>query len=149
MEESFPSDEDYLLLAGPEGRDPLEPVNSPHHRRNIQPKSILKKTVDPLAAGGQAESGMAYPGYVDSSAEDRSRGARLFQATIAKLKAGTSSEPRQMAGSPLRVERGGRPTERLVLETRPDQGAFSVTSDDGDDGFCARVKKYCPDCLVM
>lgn len=152
----MPSDEDYLLFAGREGEGerggedetPLPPPpNSPHHRHNIQPKSILKKPVHPPAEAGR--------GLLDEDAEnqDRRQGARLFQATIARLRASASSEPRVMAGSPIRVERGGRPTARLVMETHPGQEASEVVSVDGDsdDGVCCEraAKKWCPKCVVM
>lgn len=92
---------------------------------------------------------MAYSSDEDLQDRDRSQGAKLFQATIAKFKAGASSGPRQMAGSPLRVERGGKPIPRLVLETPSDQDASSVASEGSGEGPCERAKKYCPKCLVM
>ena len=131
----------------------MVPLNSPHHRQDIRPRSILKKPVDTTAAAGQAERGMAYSGQVnsdeDSEDKDNSQGIKLFQATLAKFKAGGSNKATNNDSSPpIREEQGGVPTLRLGLETRPDPAA-SPSPGDSDDDILERAKKFCPKCPGM
>lgn len=141
---------------GESSKNPLTKLSSPHHRRGILTRSILKKRApaEPMTEADRAEAGVLSDDDDEDSVRARRRAERMYRATVARLWANASSQPREMAGSPIRVEVGGRPVPRLVIETNTGDAETAREEDsDGDDGPCGRFgKKYCPKfpkCVVM
>ena len=130
---------------------PLAPLNSPHHRHDITPKSILKKTVGTAAEARQAEEG-GMPSWGQfgrdgvSEPKDPSAGTKLFRETIAKYKAARNSKKvEEDVVSRLNTEtKSEAGTPRLNMELN----AISGGDSNGESGD--RARKCClPRCTLL
>ena len=111
---------------------------SPTHRKDITPKSILKKPVETTAEptmpeGDDAPLGQFSKDY-GSEVKDQSGGVKLFQETLAKLKGGESS--RATGGGPVRETQGGVPIPMIVLN-RDARPIDASTNSNGESDFVA------------
>ena len=108
---------------------------SPHHREDITPKSILKKTAEPTAEAALAQDSENPP--------DPHGGAKLFRAAVAKAKASRISRAvKEYSGPSNSTETPSvaPPTPRLTLEMN------TASVADVDDEDADRAGKICPKC---
>ena len=129
---------------------PLAPLNSPHHRHDITPKSILKKTVGTAAEARQAEEGGIPWGQFGpdgvSEPKDPSAGTKLFRETIAKYKAARNSKKVQedVVGRLNTETESGAGTPRLNMELH------AISGGDSDGKSEDRARKCClPRCTLL
>ena len=134
-------DEHHQIFTGRARREPVAAVCSPAHRKDIAPKSILKKPVGTTAEATPAEGDDAPSGQFStdygSEITDHSGGVKLFKETLAKLKGGEgNSRATHAAGGPVRENQGGVPIPRIVLNT--DAGPVGATTNgNGEPVFVA------------
>ena len=134
-------DEHHQIFTGRARKEPVAALCSPAHRKDIAPKSILKKPVGTTAEATPAEVDDAPSGQFSrdygSEIKDHSGGVKLFQETLAKLKgAEGNSRAAHTAGGPVRETQGGVPIPRIVLNT--DAGPVGATTNsNGEPVFVA------------
>ena len=111
---------------------------SPHHREDITPKSILKKTAEPTAEAALDQDSENPP--------DPHGGAKLFRAAVAKAKASRISRAVKEYSGPSGPSNSTEtpsvapPTPRLTLEMN------TASVADVDDEDADRAGKSCPKC---
>ena len=147
--EEFPdttrrSDEDDGILPT---LPPVAPLNSPHHRHDIAPKSILKKTVGTEAEARLAEEEEQFGRDGVSEAKDPGRGTKLLRQTIAKWKADCMARRAQAdAVSRLNTE---SPSEAGTPRLNIELNAISGGDNDGTDGESSDGgRKFCRSCCI-
>ena len=126
---------------------PIAPLNSPHHRHDITPKSILKKTVGTAAEARLAEEG-GMPSWEQSGrdrfseGQDPRGGTKLFQESLAKLRANHNTRTaEEYALDHLNsMTPRGAGTPRMNIELN----ALSGGGEDSDGESADRVWKWCP-----
>ena len=160
------SDEHHHEFTVKEGRKHVGTASGPAFKKEtVQPKSILKKTIGTTAEARQDGSGRAPSEQVNGNEEPGDgAGARLFQETVGRLKAGEGGPAANNAGGPIREEQGGVPVPSLILDT--DAGPLRARTNSNDEPVfyvprgsrsgaedSSRVERWferwCKDCVLM
>ena len=131
---------------------PVAPLNSPHHRHDITPKSILKKTVGTEAEARLPEEEEEVGRDGASEAKDPAGGTKLLKQTVAKWKADCIARRAQAdAVSRLNKETPSKTvTRRLQLELNTISGGdIDGTDDESEDGGRKFCRSGCPSCTLL